>query len=72
MFIVNQIRQSVVNVDHIVSVELNGKKIIAVTTTGTCFLGDYDNADRACEIYAEMLTKVWSGINTGIYYIPEE
>jgi len=59
MFIVDYERGEVANIDNVTSIYVDEKRIYAVTTVRDILLGEYDTPDRAKEVFAEMLKKVF-------------
>ena len=59
MYIVDYERGEVVNIDNSISIYADEKKIYAVTTVRDIVLGEYETPDRAKEVFAEMLEKVF-------------
>lgn len=59
MFIVDYERGEVANIDNATSIYVDEKRIYAVTTVRDILLGEYDTPDRAKEVFAEMLEKVF-------------
>lgn len=59
MFIVDCDRENVVNVDNVMNVRIDGKKIIAVTKTDDITIGAYTTDKRAKEVFIEMLRDVF-------------
>lgn len=59
MFIVSADRNNIVNVDNVVSIGIDGKKILAMTAVDDIILGSYRNEERSKEIYAVMLKEVF-------------
>lgn len=59
MFIVNANRDNTVNVDNVVSIGIDDKKILAMTAVDDIVLGSYGSDARAKEVYAVMLKEVF-------------
>jgi hypothetical protein len=55
MFIVDADRRNAVNVDNVISIGIEGRRIVAVTRVDDIILGQYHEDYRANEVYAEML-----------------
>lgn len=59
MFIVDYECGEIANIDNAMSIYVDKKRIYAVTTVRDILLGEYDTPDRAKEVFAEMLEKVF-------------
>ena len=59
MYIVDYERGEVVNIDNATSIYRDEKNILAVTTVRDIILGSYESENRAKEVFAEMLEKVF-------------
>lgn len=59
MFIVDYERGEVVNIDNSTSIYRDELNIIAATSVRDIILGKYGSEDRAKEVFAEMLEKVF-------------
>lgn len=57
MFIVNQYRTEVVNVDNLITIQLDDNVIWGVSNVGKILLGNYE--DNASEVFEEMLKVVF-------------
>lgn len=62
MFIVTQERDNVLNVDNVISVNVDGKRIVAVTKTNDYVIGAYTDPDRAEGVFKEMLQNVFQPV----------
>lgn len=62
MFIVTQKRDMVLNVDNVVSVEIDGTKIMAVARTNDYVIGAYKDQDRAKEVFNDMLKTIFQPV----------
>lgn len=58
MFIIAQKRDMVLNVDNVVSVEIDGTKIMAVARTNDYVIGAYKDQYRAKEVFNDMLKTI--------------
>jgi hypothetical protein len=65
MFIVNADRNSVVNMDNVISVYVTGERILAVTKVDDIVIGLYRTDERAQEVYAEMLKEAFPPFTWG-------
>lgn len=62
MFIVTQQRDMVLNVDNLISVKVDGKRIIAVTETDDYVIGTYKDSERAGEVFRENLKTIFQPV----------
>ena len=73
MYIVDQNRLNVVNLDNVVKLSLNGKGITYNQTTNEryCILGHYTTEERAKEIWDDLLLRCLALTETvETYYMP--
>lgn len=59
MFIVDMRRKITVNVDNVICITQEAKRITAVTKVDDIILGTYSSEKRAAEIYEEMLKNIF-------------
>lgn len=60
MFIVSWHRETMVNTDQVVFIEVDSARIVARTTGGeTLHIGRYSTPDRAREVFSEMLSRAF-------------
>jgi hypothetical protein len=59
MFIVDADRCNILNVDNVITIGVNGKRIIATTNTDDIVIGAYCTVERTKAVYAEMLEEVF-------------
>lgn len=62
MFIVTQQRDMVLNADNLISVKVDGKRIIAVAETDDYVIGTYKNSERAGEVFRENLKNIFKPV----------
>lgn len=59
MFIVNQKRTEVVNVNNLIEIQFDDNVIWGVSNVGKIPLGDYENAEEARKVFEKMLKVVF-------------
>ena len=59
MFIVDMNRKITVNVDNVIYISQDSRRITAVTKVDDIILGTYNTEERAAEVYAEMLKNIF-------------
>ena len=59
MFIVDMNRKITVNVDNVICINQDVKRITAVTKVDDIILGNYSTEERAAEVYREMLENIF-------------
>lgn len=70
MLITDMGRKTTVNVDNVICITQDLKRIIAVTKVDDIVLGIYSTEERATEVYKEMLNHIIP--NRRVYFMPEE
>ena len=76
MFIVNQGRNVVWNIDKVIASFVQDKAVTLNTREKNNVIGRYETADRAQEVFEEMLQEcfsmsVYDSSRNGVYYMPE-
>jgi hypothetical protein len=59
MFIVNADRDSIVNMDNVINIYVEGNRILAFTKVDDMVLGLYRSEERAKDVFAEMLKEAF-------------
>lgn len=80
MYIVNQDRNVLINIDNMLGVYVKGNEICTGENVGLVTLGRYETKDRAKEVFTELLRShfpaqfsMYDGVtNREVYYMPEE
>ena len=82
MYIVNQTRDTVTNLDCMDGIVNSGKKIVCGNSDGVILLAEYETEERTEEIFKQMLKEVFPAwvkndilgemiMNRNVYYMPE-
>ena len=76
MYIFDQTRSQIFNMENITSITLNGSAVNVWTVTGSKgYLGVYDTEERAQEVFRKLAVDLFperKSEPTGVYYMPRD